>query len=655
MKRSKLLSAIVALAMTLSLWPGGGITAYAAEVVPAAGSLTISKAVAGTGAPDATTEFEFLVSKGGAAASGQYSVDGGDLQAIPDDGKISLKAGQTAKLSGLDPGDYTVTETAPSQEGYKSTSFSVNGGAGQQGLTAPVTVTASSSSVDGGWYEEDGHAAPDADGYFTYTITSDQIDKSGNVTVDCDPVAESMEAKMRDNMNWGSRSFKIRFVNESGVAIQYADYSFDTVNWIDTGDVYSPSGAPSMSNTYGFGWGEAWQRISSWMVGGVSSAGSIAGTTGFDGNPIRLAIAPLRCINPAVISFFNSNPGVGTLTGNTTTNSAQTVTFLQMNALPELIKGAFTFKNWQGVEISLPADANRTYADFICAFYGVNSLDDLTVAQKYNVLGTGSKGSPSMPFDGQSAIATYYSNGGGVVSNWCMPYSGLNDGSLDYFRTWGFSNSVVAEGEQLKSGSQAFSADDAATYAYQNDYFLLENDPEVLKMGYDYLYSRCIRFSLNADDRPVPESVDNSATSDASVAGIKEYMDKTAEASANVYTAMRGGDKIASGDTLSLDRVRGYIETPNAWNQFRHFDFGFNVTFKADAPEPPASVAFTNTYEKVNAPMTPGSTATPAAPSGIKPTGLPQTGDTASSAPILLAVAGAVAIAVTVFELDKKR
>ena len=634
---------------------GGGIAAHAAEAVPATGCLTISKTVAGTGTPDATTEFEFLVSKGGAAVSGQYSVDGGDLQAIPDDGKISLKAGQTAKLSGLEPGDYTVAETTPSQEGYKATSFSVNGGTEQQGLTASVTVTASSSSVDGGWYEEDGHAVPDADGYFTYTITSDQIDPDGNVTVDCDSVAEYMEAKMRDGMNWGPNNFKIRFVNESGVAIQYADYSFDTVNWIDGGDVYSPSGAPSMSNTYGFGWGEAWQRISSWMVGGVSSAGSIAGTTGFDGNPIRLAIAPLRCINPAVVSFFQSNPGNGTLTGNGSTNSAQRITLLQMNAFPELIKGAFTFKNSQGDEISLPADPNRTYADFICAFYGVNSLDGLTVAQKYNVLGTGSKGSPSMPFDGQSAITTYYSNGGGVVSNWCIPYSALNDGSLDYFKTWGFSNSAVAEGEQLKSGGQAFSADDAATYAYQNDYFLLENDPEVLKMGYDYLYSRCIRFSLDVDDRSVPESIDNSATSDASVAGIKEYMDKADEASANVYTAMKGDEKIANGDTLSLDRVCGYIETPNAWNQYRSFDFGFNVTFKADAPEPPASVAFTNTYEKVNAPSTPEGSSTPNAPSGTKPAGLPQTGDTASSAPALLAAAGAAAIAAAIFELKKNR
>lgn len=503
-----------------------------------------------------------------------------------------------------------------------------------------MTVTASSSSVGGGWYEENDSVVPDADGHFTYTITSDQIDENGYVTVDCDPIAEYMEAKMRAGMNWSARSFKVRFVNESGVAIQYADYNFDTVNWIDGGNAYTPSGAPAMSNAQGYGWGEAWQRVYSWMTGSASSAGSIAGTAGFDGNPIRLAIAPLRCINPAVVSFFQSNPGVDTLTGNGSTDSAQKITLLQMNALPELIKGAFTFKNWQGVEISLPADANRTYADFICAFYGVNSLDELTVAQKYNVLGTGYKGSPAMPFNGQSHITTYYANGGGVMSNWCMPYSTLNAGTLDYFKTWGFSDSVIAEGEQLKSGGQVFSADDAATYAYQNDYYLLENDPEVLEMGYDYLYSRCIRFSLDTDDRPVPESIDNSATSDASVAGIKEYMDKTGAASANVYTAMKGDQKVNNGDTLSLDRVRGYIEAPNAWNQFRCFDFGFSVTFKADAPEPPASVAFTNTYEKVNKPSTPETPSTPGAPEAPKRE-LPQTGDT--NVPVLPLVTLAVA------------
>lgn len=181
----------------------------------------------------------------------------------------------------------------------------------------------------------------------------------------------------------------------------------------------------------------------------------------------------------------------------------------------------------------------------------------------------------------------------------------------------------MAEGKKLQQGGQVFTADDAATYAYQNDYYLMENDPEVLKMAYDYLYSRCIRFSLDSTDRAVSTGIDNSATSNDSVGGIKEYMDKTDAANANVYRAMKGGEKIANGDTLALDNAKGYIEVPNAWNQFRYYDFGFSVTFKADDPQPAASVAFTNTYKKA------ADVPTPETPKPSKPgePNLPKTGD----------------------------
>ncbi len=637
MKRSKLLlSALLTGIMVFSQLPVG-VLAYAANgssvsASAATGSLTISKTVEGTGAPSADTKFEFTVVKGDAPASGQYSVDGGDLQAIPADGKIALKAGQTAKLTGLEPGDYTVSEVAPAKTNYKSTSFSVNGGEVIEGLSASATVVAEpDAQAEGGWYTEDGVAAPDAAGYFTYTITSKQIDEDGNVTVDCNPVAEAMEAEMQEGLNWGSSSkFKVRFVNESGVAIQYVDYSFDTVNWIGVGDTYAPSGNPGMKNTgenadensAGYGWGDVWQKLYPMFYGQTSAPGAL-NATGFDGNNIRLALAPLRCINPAVISYFKSNPGKGTLTGNDDTDSAQKITLLQMNAFPELIKKEFTFQNCKGESITLPADDSRTYADFICAFYGVDSLDDLTVAQKYNVLGTGCKGSPAMPYAGQSHITTYYKNTSGSFSNWCVPYSALNDGTLDYFKTWGFSSTRVAEGKKLQQGGQVFTADDAATYAYQNDYYLMENDPEVLKMAYDYLYSRCIRFSLDSTDRAVSTGIDNSATSNDSVGGIKEYMDKTDAANANVYRAMKGDEKIANGDTLALDNAKGYIEVPNAWNQFRYYDFGFSVTFKADDPQPAASVAFTNTYKKA------ADVPTPETPKPSKPgePNLPKTGD----------------------------
>ena len=578
----------------------------------ATGSLTISKKVTGTGIPDADTLFEFTVTKDGAAAVGQYSVDGGATQTIPADGKISLKAGQSAVLTGLELGEYTVTETAPKHDHYKSTSFSVNNGEVQNGLSATVTVTGAAAAA-GGWSKKDGMPLKDADGYFTYTITSNQIDADGKITVDCDLLAECMEAQMRDDQNWSSCNFKVKFVNETGSPIQYKDYSFDTVNWLPVGDTYVPSTNPSMLNTNegagsysaGYGWGEVWQQIYPMLIGQKLTTATL-NATGFDGKQIRVAIAPLRCINPAVVSYFKSNPGNGTLTGNSNTNSAQTITLLQMNALPELIKQAFTFENCEGTEISLTADDSRTYADFICAFYGVQSLNELTVAQKYNVFGTGYKGSPAMPYAGQSHITTYYANTAGNMANWCIPYAVLNDGTLDYFKTWGFSDTRIEEGKKLQSGGQIFSADDAALYAYQPDYYLMETDPEVLSMAYEYLYDRCIRFTLDADDRPISTAIDNSATSNDSVGGIKDYMNRTDAATANVLKTMNNGAAIEEGDSITLDNVKGYIEVPNAWNQFRYYDFGFQLIFESKGEKPaPASVAFTNTYEKNDTPTPP--------------------------------------------------
>lgn len=577
------------------------------------GSLTISKKVAGTGTPSTDTLFEFTVTKDGTAAVGQYSVDGGEAQAIPENGKISFKAGQSAVLIGLEPGEYTVTETSPAQANYKSTVFAVNGSTVQDGCTASVAVTAVAAAATGGWKKENGVPIEDEDGYFMYTITSDQIDADGNITVDCDLLAEYMEAQMRNSQNWSSCNFKVKFVNETGVPIHYQDYSFDTVNWIPVGQTYTASGNPAMLNTgegadstsAGYGWGEVWQPMYSFLTGQSSTAGSL-NADGFDGNKVRITIAPLRCINPAVISYFSSNPGKETLTGNSSTNSAQTITLKQMNALPTLIKQEFSFQNCEGEKISLPADSSRTYADFICAFYGVNSLNELTVAQKYNVLGTGFKGSLAVPYDGQSHITTYYSNLAGTMSNWCIPYTTLDGGTLDYFKTWGFSDSRIEAGKKLISGGQEFSADDAAVYAYQPNYFLLEDDPEVLKMAYEYLYSRCIRFSLDTENRSVSTAIDNSATSNDSVGGIKDYMDRTDAATANVLTAMNNGAAIADGDSLTLDRVKGYIEVPNAWNQFRYYDFGFQLTFKSDAEQPSAAaVVFTNQYEEDDMPPTP--------------------------------------------------
>ena len=540
------------------------------------GGFEIKVLVDGDSTPNADAEFEFTITKDGVAAVGTYSIDHASSLAIPSDGKIKLKANQIATLNDLPVGDYLVEETKLSESTYQTTSFSINGETAIEGLIANVKVSAITSN--GGWNKNDSGLVKDREGYYTYTITSDLIDENGDIVVDCNPLAELMIETMQ--RNWlGTSDFKIKFINKTGTAISYKDYHFDTINWMPEGEIFTAPSTPTMEDIYGYGWGEVWKPITK-SFKGVKAIGSLD-TIGFDGYKIRLMSAPLRCINPAIISYFKSNLGKDSLTGNSDA-TASTITLKQMNAFPELIKQAFTFKNYEGVEINLEADEKRTYADFLCAFYDVDSLNDLTIAQKYNVLGTGYKGSPLMPYEGQSAITTYFSNISGIA-NKAIPHSDLNSGSLDYFKTWGFGGHYTGSDNDI--------------YAYINNYYSLESDSEVLKMGYEYLYERCIRFTLDNSDYPISELTDNEETPLASVGGIKDYLDKNDDTNAHVFKAMNNGANINNGEAITLDNVAGYLVLPSTWNQHRRFDFGFNLTFKALEKVSKANVTFTNTYK----------------------------------------------------------
>lgn len=137
------------------------------EVKGGRGNLLISKSVDGKGIPTKETQFEFIVTKEGKPAEGLYSIVTeepeiknpgkenaklklkGEVKAykVPADGKITLKAGERAILTGLQTGTYTVEETKPSQSNCSATKVSVNGGASAESLTANVEVTETSKGL----------------------------------------------------------------------------------------------------------------------------------------------------------------------------------------------------------------------------------------------------------------------------------------------------------------------------------------------------------------------------------------------------------------------------------------------------------------------------------------------------------------------------
>ena len=170
------------------------------------GSLTISKTVtADTGLTAPEKEFTFTVNfNGEETLEGQFNYtkdNGGDPGQISDGDPLTLKAGQTATITGIPVGtDYTVTETDPGN-GFTSTATGANGTITAGGATAAFTnnYSASSTTLNGDdangkllvKKEIDGRYWQESDS-FTFTLTgqkdapmpSGATDDTVTVTID---------------------------------------------------------------------------------------------------------------------------------------------------------------------------------------------------------------------------------------------------------------------------------------------------------------------------------------------------------------------------------------------------------------------------------------------------------------------------------------
>ncbi|RVU53911.1 S-layer homology domain-containing protein [Anaerosphaera multitolerans] len=555
------------------------------------GELKISKEVSGDSISNRDIIYTFIISKESIPAIGKYTIDKVNILDIPQDGKIQLRAGQTALLSELETGTYKVEEIKPAEENYKYTTFKVNDEEPQKGLVAEVEVVESVKAnnseneieeVIGGWLvDERGLVKQDEDGYFVYTITPEQI-IDRKIHMNCNPLAEYMAYMMYKSVNTTVANVKIKIKNKSGQSIKYEDYDFSTVNWLNPGGIYIPSDNPEIKNIGRNGLGEAWRHRNPVTVEGKEE-GYVYDIEGFDGENIRITSAPLRTPNPAVISYFMSNPGKDKgLTSNSNITGASDITLKQMNAFPELIKESFTFKNHKGVEITFDEDSSRTYADFVCAFYEVDSLEDLTYTQKYNQFGSGNASSPSIP-GGSYNINQYYN---GTYNGKKMPKADLEGDALNYFKTWGLATYIAQDSNN-----------------YYDPYYLLENDEDIIKLGYEYLYERGMRITFDDNDRNITIEPDSSVEINSmDVCGIKTYLDKDNISNSHIVKVMNEGNAIEDGEEIVLDNVKGFIEVPNVFYSAL-FDFGFLFTFGTEGEVTPteeiATVIFNNVYKNV--------------------------------------------------------
>ena len=155
-------------------------------------TLTIEKTVAGSGMPTTSTEFTFTVTPTSGTISGTYTIGSGTaIYTIPSSGQISLTAGETATLTGLDAGDYTVAETTPSGTAavnYTGTQYTVDSGAATTGTAASVTVAAGAATAlaftnhyyySGSSGSSGGGDSDDSD---TYSVTLTKVDEDSSTT-----------------------------------------------------------------------------------------------------------------------------------------------------------------------------------------------------------------------------------------------------------------------------------------------------------------------------------------------------------------------------------------------------------------------------------------------------------------------------------------
>lgn len=420
-------------------------------------------------------------------------------------------------------------------------------------------TTNTSANTTGGWLlDENNEITTDEDGYFVYTLNEEDIDENGEATIDGDLLADYMADMMSARMNY-TIHVPVKIVNNTGYKITYKDYEFDTVNRIEASTPFTPDmSSATLENSSGYGWGQAWDDPYKALVDNKIYDKTLD-ATGFDGLPIRSMVAPVRCINPAVISLYGKS-------------SASTITLIEMNNLEEKIKEKNTFKNSKDEIITLEADSSRTYAQFLKAYYGVNSFDELSTAEKTNILGFGKSGSIN-GFSGQSRISTYKGNKAGS-DEYYIPTSALADGSLEYFQTWGAAT-VFKERDGFTS----------ADYSYEPSYFILESDPEVLEMGYEYLYDRCLRITF--DNVQYPMNARGGENYDAPVIGMKKYIDKTDTSNTVIEQVFMKDTWIEDGESITIDTLDVGMDLPNAWHGFRYIDFGFSITVKTDKEKEP--------------------------------------------------------------------
>ena len=392
-------------------------------------------------------------------------------------------------------------------------------------LSGKAEAADPATTTDGWLTDLDGNLITDGEGCYVLTLTPEMI-TGGSLTARFNPFAAIFLEDFK-NVSGTRSTKKVKVINQSGGLIRYEDYVFTTENVLPRTDNFFSVSTGSISNVLNRGFGTAYTAMVPTITSPETRTDLCLDVEGFDGKNINIMMANLRAINQAVLDLYGLD-------------YAYELTLPQMMHLDE----------------NLTAAGYLGYADYLKKYYGVASLYDLPLTTAYHVLGTSA--------GAQTGVTNWKDN---TPEGKPVPAAEL-DQLTNEFKIWGIL------GQNLDPVDQP-------VYPYCPSYFMMETDPEVIRFAYDYLYANGLRFSFDQGVQPFDTTDSEYGT--GGEFGIKAYVEKDPAASANVAELFEGM-VLEDGEYFILDQVTAGLYVPNAWNQYRLYDFGFSLVFAAEQP-----------------------------------------------------------------------
>lgn len=312
---------------------------------------------------------------------------------------------------------------------------------------------------------------------------------------------------------------QLKFVNESGRTYIYDHTEFTTVNRIDRQVSDRDPELPP----------EGTLRLRCPV-----DTGSVGGTRGFDETRIPYSMNVLRSINAPLMDLYGGHM------------HAYEVTVSQ-------VMGADQAARKKGFD---------SYSDYLLNYYRrscpkcreANSLYDLEPEHLAELFGTRVGG-----LDGQSEIRQPR----------FLSRTQLASPAYQRLRQFGWASQEKNDGPGGLAGySQAFE--------------LLETDPELIRLGYWFLYEYGILFTFDSQNFPIREA----GNSETQRCGLEMAQFLRMEGEAEECTkAAFDGLILHSRESKTLPHVSYIPQVPNSYDD-RGIDFGFSVTFVWDGKGP---------------------------------------------------------------------